>query len=260
MSNELDMNKKPENRESESNVSDQTLNRRRLLRAGVKVVPVVLGTLSARTSLACHCTIPSAWGSIATGLGGPQDMSQVNLTGSLVRFKSADSDALDNVRTFSNDYRNIPKWQYGGEFPIGTTSGDAWVRWKLLSDLVTQYPSGCSTSVKKVNYIRGLWAPNNGPKLSANGLLAKLGLGSVSRWSLSAQSIVSANNGDSSILVGLFCQKLGGTFVSTGCLRSSDLVAMANGTFPVPQGFTTFGSSEIKDYLHYNWIARWDYS
>lgn len=235
----------------ESNDEKVAASRRRLLRAGVKVAPVVLATLASRPSLACHCVVPSAWGSINAGFGGnDQDMGAVKLEGSLLRQHGAKVKAGWSTYTFTN-------WQ--------TTNGGCWN--ELIGKLGAIYPtsllSGLSTSgaknERKRLYLQGRYSTNAIPAVSVKQLCGWIGSPVPKGYGdFKPYEVIDVEGFAGAILVAELNIKLGK--VHPDCIRTATnpniVVSMASGSYQ-PEGLIEiWGEQQIADYLHYNWLAR----
>lgn len=224
-------------------------SRRRILRAGLKAAPVVVATLAARPSLACHCVLPSAWGSINAVLGGDQDMGnqgtidKVNkFTGSMARYKNSILDGFPSL-TF-NDF--------------GST-GAGWTALKAKYP----FPSDV-TKPNKINYLKGNYASASKGLLNVDGLCKAIGyVTPTGAGAAKAYDLINTTGGfGASVLIAQINLYLGR--IPTECLAKPPLTAkqvldqMATGSYTIPQTSETWtsGNGQIADYLHYNWLAR----
>lgn len=223
-------------------------SRRRILRAGLKAAPVVVATLAARPSLACHCVLPSAWGSINAVLGGDQDMGnqgtidKVNkFTGSMARYKNSILEGFPSLK-----------------FSDFVSTGAGWTALKA------SYPSFPSTipDNKKISYLQGTF-PSSNP-LTVNALCTAIGFVTPSgAGTAKPYELINTTGGfGASVLIAQINLFLGR--IPTDCLAKPPLTAkqvlnqMATGSYTIPQTSETWtsGNGQIADYLHYNWLAR----
>lgn len=235
--------------------------RRKLLRAGLKASPVVVATLAARPSLACHCIVPSAWGSISTGMGGPQETGNLlganQLTGSLTRFGGAISafNELPHISAFASSggqgwVKLRDKIKADGK---NTTFYPA----KLFNDL--KNPTETDKQNRRLAYLQGLYAndANGVSRLRVSDLCSKLGF-AVPVGTGSSTPISAAGSGGfgAAVLIAQINMYVYPGVVPSTCASKTTLVSMAMLTYR-PQGSTQpWTREQIADYLHYNWIAR----
>lgn len=266
MNNDLNELKQLESGDDTS-VRDQNAvrnSRRRLLRVSLKAAPVVVATLAARPSLACHCVVPSAWGSINVAMGRiDQDMGQAGLvdklTGSMARYKNS-------IYTDFNPYVFTA-------FTMANGGGWSELRKKIPSSF---YPLGLFSGVKKnkqqdtmTKYLQGAYSTANIPALTVQGLCSAMGCttpaGCGARLPL---QLIQAGGGlgnigsggvdgfGASVLIAqinMYLRK-----IPRACVTPSMLNSMATGYF-MPEGVTeawSSGNGQIADFLHFNWIAR----
>lgn len=239
-------------------------SRRRLLRAGLKAAPVVVATLAARPSLACHCVVPSAWGSINVAMGGiDQDMGQTGLvnklTGSMARYKNS-------------IYTNFNPYVFTA-FTMANGGGWGALRNKIPSSF---YPQGIFKGLpssqwpdRKTKYLQGAYSTEKIPALtvqtlcSAMGCTAPAGCGSrqplqliQSGGGLGGMGSGGVNGFGASVLIAQINMYLG--LIPSVCVTKSMLNSMATGYYK-PEGVTeawSSGNGQIADFLHFNWIAR----
>lgn len=212
-------------------------SRRRLLRMGVKATPAVVATLVGRQALACTCTIPSAWGSIAAAIG-EKDMHGVNLgDGSISRYSAV-------IKGYNNNYRKFSSWTLAG--------ADGWT---ALKSKVTSWPA--TNILPKAD--RKAWLQGtkevNGVKLSAKALLTLLGLPAPMSWGdQGALTVVGSGGRNQAVLIAFLAYKTGGEY--SQCLTLSQLQAMGDGTFQTSSDMGPWSDTKIVDYLHLNWMIR----
>jgi hypothetical protein len=223
-------------------------SRRRLLRAGLKAAPVVVATLAARPSLACHCVLPSAWGSINAALGGGDtDMGNTQqvvgkLTGSMQRY-------ANSIIDFS---QNNPL-NFGNFNSIG---------WSALKAKYPSFPSDVDTNRKKIAYLKGNFSSPSKGFLTVDGLCAAIGYttptgaGAAKPYDL----IMTTRGFGASVLIAQINLFIGR--VPPECLKNNNMSAkqvinkLASGSFTVPDTNEFWDQSQIADYLHNNWLAR----
>lgn len=232
--------------------------RRRLLRVGVKAAPVVVATLASRPALACHCVVPSAWGSINAGFAGvDQDMGKVKLSGSLDRQHGA------KIRSWGTHY-SIPNWR--------NQNHTCWNN--LIGKLGNIYPgnllAGLTTNSQKAArkraYLQGRYSSSATPTrpeipaMTVNLLCNKIGAPPpVGYGSYKPYEVIDAGGFAGSILVAELNIYLG--LYHPDCVKIKDdpniVFTMAINAYYQPVGLKeTWGAQEIEDYLHYNWLAR----
>ena len=229
-------------------------SRRRLLRAGLKATPIVVATLASRPSLACHCIVPSAWGSINAAManGGEVDINgNNNFPGSLSnRFNDDVKRISDKVYTFSSFSEGGRGWNY------------------FLRDGVFTFPVNVASldSEEKIAYVQGKDISNGVTidRLTVEGLCARLkkpivvpaGAGAKYPLDLIKEGYLSFG---ASMLIALINQNRGTRIIPSACynLDSTNMLAlMATGSYS-PKGISqNWDTAQIGDYLHYNWFAR----
>ena len=90
MDNETRVPEQPTSVDSAASAGNQAVSsRRRILRTSLKATPVVLAALASRPSLACHCVMPSAWGSLNATFNKEMDINgQTGFQHSLARYNN----------------------------------------------------------------------------------------------------------------------------------------------------------------------------
>jgi hypothetical protein len=232
-------------------------SRRRLLRAGLKAAPVVVATLAARPSLACHCVLPSAWGSINAALGGKQqDMGAQttidnvnNFTGSMARYKNSIIENFPSLK-FSDFLSNDNGWS-----ALSTKF--------TANNLFPSIQNHVWDDSKKVDYLKGNYPTDknpvpNLPKLKTGVLCQKMGCVTPSGSdNAKPYSLINNKGFGGSMLIAQINMYLGGR-LPPECITKLMLDTMASGSYTAPQTSVNWGKTEIKNYLHNNWIARRD--
>lgn len=229
-------------------------SRRRLLRAGLKATPIVVATLASRPSLACHCIVPSAWGSINAAMPNGVDVDingNNNFPGSLSnRFKDDVKRVSDNVYKFSSFSESGRGWDY------------------FLGDGVFSFPDNVVDlgRRKKIAYLQGKDISNGVTidRLTVEGLCTKLKKPIVVPAGAGAKyPLALINEGYSSfgasMLIALINQHRGTRIIPSACynLDSTNMLAlMATGSYSPKDISQTWNEAQIGDYLHYNWFAR----
>ena len=231
-----------------------TSSRRRLLRAGLKATPIVVATLASRPSLACHCIVPSAWGSINAAMpnGVEVDINgNNNFPGSLSnRFNDDVKRINDDVFTFSSFSVGGRGWNY------------------FLGRGIFSFPDGVANleTDKKIAYLQGKSISVNDtiPRLTVEGLCTKLkkpivipaGAGAKYPLTLIEEGYLSFG---ASMLIALINQHRGRRIIPSACYNidsANMLTLMATGSYS-PKGISqNWDTAQIGDYLHYNWFAR----
>ena len=202
-----------------TDINARSVARRRLLRMGATGGATVLVTLASRPALACHCVMPSAWGSILAT--GQTDVTQ--LKGSVAHHKS---ELFQSWR--------ISEWQTNGgncqeilARKAGWTLGLNRLRNAKVKDVrklvcSSTYPiNGLNNEIKWINALT-----DSTPFVKAI-LVAELNL-------------YTSND------------------IPTTCGDLKAIVKdMADGSYtPASGNTTTWKEKEISDYLYYNWLAR----
>ena len=235
--------------------------RRRILRAGLKASPVVIATLAARPSLACHCIVPSAWGSISTGMGAQDtgDLLGANtLTGSLARFGGA-------IRGFSDVHHFSAYLSTGGRGWVGlrekikaNNQNQKFYPANLFADL--NRPSDADQQNRRLAYLQGLYA-NDGKGVSVltvSDFCSKLGFSvPVGTGSNTPLALVNSGGFGASVLIAqmnLYIFPVG--MVPSSCVSKETLRNMAMLTYTPEGSGEPWKAEQVADYLHYNWIAR----
>lgn len=243
--------KKSADSESASSVlsDDRRESRRRLLRMGVKAAPAVAATLVGQQALACHCTIPSAWGSIAktTGtedMGGAVDLGKGSFA---TRYGNA-------IKSYSNTYRDYSSW------------GGSGAGWTALVSKANQkgyaWPAGVSANPDKILWLQGkktVQGANNGRALSASQLVNIFFPNIALNWGrtspLPLDVAVSGNRRQRAVLIAFLARATGATW-GNQCLTLAQLRDMGNGTFKTSLDSAAWTDDQVEDYLHNNWMVR----
>jgi hypothetical protein len=196
--------------------------RRRLLRMGATVGTTALVTLASRPALACHCVMPSAWGSILA----THQTDVNNLTGSVAHHKSElfESWTIHQWKNGLNNCRSrlLGKLNSRGVPPITLAT-------------LNQY------NIVALRRIMGYTYKINGLSQTSN-----------INW------VTQLNN--DSFLTSIFVAELNlytSNDIPTTCGNLSAIVKdMADGSYtPASGNVSAWGQAEIKEYLHFNWLA-----
>lgn len=227
-------------------------SRRRLLRAGLKATPIVVATLASRPSLACHCIVPSAWGSINTALDKVQDMG--------------DQELKDNLRKGGSlaRYEKAIYWDFNPFYfsAFLTENGDGWI---ALAKKITNYPpklfDGCDKrdvderNRRKRRHLQGQSVVQAVALQKVSDLCAKMGcVIPKDCGEMAALTLVSQKGFGASVLVAQINMFLGR--YSTSCFTKEMINEMASGSYQPKNLPETWGTKEISDYLHNNYLAR----
>lgn len=250
------MTQQPEKKSADSESAspvvsdDRRESRRRLLRMGVKAAPAVAATLVGQQALACHCTIPSAWGSISKATGN-NDMGLVNLGQGSIAARYGSS-----IIKYSNQYRGYTKW---------TKVGLGWNALVVAANMTGySWPTKSTnwTDPEKKQWLQGLLKVG-GVTLKASQLV-KIFFSSidVSAWANKVPVRVttgSAGAGDQAVLIAFLARATGATWPISGnepCLTLEQLASMGNRTFKTSLDGSFWGDTKIVDYLNGNWMVR----
>lgn len=195
--------------------------RRRLLKKGIGVAPIVL-TLASRPVLAWHCKTPSAWGS-----------EQLDANTSL-RTNEGHNSWADETWTIQN-------WK-------GNSSRGFGQPWTTLSNSFPKIkPNSGTFDYKKVTVEKLFQAGIPGLKQpGAWGGEAKV----VSLLGDTFETYIFVAQLNFLLLSPKSWNKL------ENCLSAADLQEMASGFYSHPNLGTPWGPTEIKNYLYENWIVR----
>lgn len=195
--------------------------RRRMLKRGISVAPVVL-TLASRPVLAWHCKTPSAWGS-----------EQLDTNTSLK--------TNDGHTPWADETWTIGNWK-------GNTSRGFGRPWDKLYSSFPKIKSNNGTfDYKKVTVEKLFQAGISGlKKPGAWGGDAKV----VSLLGDTFDTYIFVAQLNFLLLAPKSWNKL------ENCLSASDLQEMATGFYSHPNLGTPWGQEEIKNYLYENWIVR----
>lgn len=199
--------------------------RRRLLKKGVAVAPVVL-TLASRPVLAWHCKSPSAWGS-----------EQLNPNTSLA--------GNDGHKSWADETWSITNWIKNTNY---NSFGQPWAK------LYAKYPGIKSNTGAAFDYTKVTVA-----KLFGN----VPGLGRPSGLSDSATvKTVLSSGGEFQkyIIVAQLNYVLLAPLASPNdldrCITLAELKKMASGSYSPPNVDVVWNQTDIKNYLYNNWIVR----
>ena len=204
--------------------------RRRLLRMGATAGTTALVTLASRPAIACHCVMPSAWGSVVSATG-PKDVNQLSTKdGSVYRHKAE----KDDFKSWS-----VSQWK--------TNGGQA--HYALLNFLKSRNPQ---TTVNKIS------------RLESSGTTVKsvrdaMGLSyTVNQLDVRKQWTNAIGDGSFGALI--FQAELNIYSSSNPPTTCGDLPSivkkMATLSFAPESGDThTWTEREVRDYLYYNWLA-----
>lgn len=225
-------------------------SRRRLLRMGVKAAPAVAATLVGQQALACHCTIPSAWGSISKATG-TNDMWQVDLgKGSIAKRYGS------SIIEYSNQYRGYSKWtQYGsGWSALVVAANNAGYIWPTKPTTWTD--------AEKIQWLQGMLKIDR-VTLKAPQLIAFFFPSiSLSAWANKVPLRVatgSAGIGNQAVIIAFLAKATGATWPISGnepCLTLEQLASMGNRTFKTSLDGSAWGDTKIVEYLNGNWMVR----
>jgi len=197
--------------------------RRRLLKRGISIAPVVL-TLASRPVLAWHCKSPSAWGS-----------EQLNPNTSL-KANAGHKSWADETWSISNWMNNTAYNGFGkpweklyAKFPgIKSNAGNSFDFRKVtvgkLSATGIGIPGGLNTDATVVSVL------SSGGEFQKYIIVAQLNF-------LLLAPLASPNDLDM-------------------CISSIELKKMASGSYTPPNLTVVWNSTDIKNYLYENWIVR----
>lgn len=203
-------------------------SRRRLLRLGAKAAPVVVATLAARPSFACHCVAPSAWGSVVataaingeTGKLANEPNNIDRLSGSIVRHHAVQFDVWQ-----ADQWKNSNAPWDALATRLRITKNQA--KNKTVNDLVSGLgivrPIGITGTSKIKDVIN-----SSTNRVAVTILVAQL---------------------NALLYPGAFPQECGG-----GAKLLADVKLMAQGAYPPAS--TPWTQAEVYTYLNANWIAR----
>lgn len=212
---------KPNSPVAEKALSGTDLNaknaaRRRLLKVGATAGTAALVTLSSRPALACHCVMPSAWGSILAT--GQTDVN--NLTGSIAHHKSEYFDAWTIAHW--KDPNNASHVALAGKLGVSLATLNGYNVIELRRRMGYSYAiSGLATNPNWVAFLSG----SNAFVIAI--LVAELNL-------------YTSNN------IPTTC----------GNLKAIVQDMADGSYTPASGSTTPWTPLQIQDYLHYNWLAR----
>lgn len=228
-----DQNNTTPNIDTPSNVTaeDKLASRRRLLRIGAKAAPVVVATLAARPSFACHCVAPSAWGSVVataaingeTGKLANDPNNIDRLSGSIVRHHAVDFDVWQAYQWKNTDTPWIALANRLGISRNKVTNAKRKTIDELVSALGIVRPMGITGSNKIGEVVN-----NSNNRNAVTILVGQL---------------------NALLYSGAFPQECGG-----GAKLLADVKLMAQNAYPPAS--TPWTQAEVYTYLNSNWIAR----
>ena len=203
-------------------------SRRRLVRLGTAVVPVV-ATLASRPALAWHCQSPSAWGS-----------EQINPNTSL-KTNAGHQRYPDETWYITNWRDNVAR----------SDTGTTLVPWEKLKSVYPSIYDSTTKTSKKFDYTKVTIA-----KLVA--VIPSIKVAGASGSALVKTVLTSGTDLQKSTIVAQLNYLLLSPYAANEieeCLAFSDLQKMADLTYQ-PSGQSLWSASTIKTYLYNNYIAR----
>jgi len=226
--NDNQNNTTPDNAHPALTPEAKAASRRRLLRLGAKAAPVVVATLAARPSFACHCVAPSAWGSVVataaingeTGKLANEPNNIDRLSGSIVRHHAVQFDVWQ-ADQWKNS--NAPWDALAARLRITRNQAKNKTVNYLVSNLSIVLPIGIDGNQKIKDVIN---SSNN--RVPVTILVAQL---------------------NALLYSGAFPRECGG-----GAKLLADVKLMAQNAYPPAS--TPWTQAEVYTYLNSNWIAR----
>ena len=210
--------------------------RRRLLKRGVAVTPVIL-TLASRPALAWHCKSPSAWG------------SEIINPNTSLRNNPGHASYIDETWTISNWKSNTPR--FGSGIDDDGVTGAPWSGLQsVCPGLYNDQTKTRGTSGKfyfdyrkvtvghLVAYVPGFVNPG----FPQNLLVKDVSPGDLKTYPLIAQ------------LNYIVLKQVKFSNGIDDCLKDGQLAQMASGTY-MEKG-ATWSLAKVRDYLVNNWIVR----